>query len=144
VGAAFLLEGSKMNKEYFRLFIGISVIAVHFVCLVFIMNFNDNYLSHSEKISMALLFMPVTAAYVCAIIKSAIDRANEKNQFTYVNINYASIVSLFTICTLGGLLWIVFNLEGAQVDDRQAILLYETAFGAGFGLICADLFGKAS
>ena len=92
---------------------------------------------------MALLFMPITASYVCAIIKSAIDRSDEMASYTFVNLNYACVVATFTICTLGGLLWSVINLEGSQDSDKQIILLYETAFGAGFGLICADLFGKA-
>jgi hypothetical protein len=28
------------------------------------------------------------------------------------------------------------------MDDRRYILLFEIAFGAGFGLIASDLFGK--
>ena len=131
-----------MNKEFFRIFIGASVLAVHAFCFFWIFYMKDEYLSMPQRISIALLFMPITAAYVVAIIRHAIENATLRETHPVVNLNYAIIISMFTVITLGGLLWTVVNLQGAQESDRQLILLFEVAFGAGFGLIAADLFGK--
>lgn len=131
-----------MNKEFFRIFIGASVIAVHALCFFWIFYMKDDYLSLSQRTSIALLFMPITAAYVVAIIRHAIENAIPREIHPVVNLNYAIIISMFTVITLGGLLWTVVNLQGAQEADKQLILLFEVAFGAGFGLIAADLFGK--
>lgn len=131
-----------MKKEFFRIFIGASVIATHAFCFFWIFYMKEDYLSLSQRISIALLFMPITAAYVLAIIRNAVENAAPRKVDQVVNLNYVIIISMFTVITLGGLIWTVVNLQGAQESDRQIILLFEIAFGAGFGLIAADLFGK--
>jgi hypothetical protein len=51
---------------------------------------------------------------------------------------------LFTTLTLGGVLYNVIELAAATPEDRRQIMLFEIAFGTGFGLIVSDLFGKAN
>jgi hypothetical protein len=129
-----------MRREIFRIGIGVAVIAVHTICF-FMIYYKDAYLSPSQKLDVALLFMPITTAYVVAIVKSAIDEKGTKGLGPSVNLNYAIIVILFTVITLVGLLITVGNMT-ASMEDRRYILLFEIAFGAGFGLIASDLFGK--
>ena len=58
-----------------------------------------------------------------------------------VNVNYSIVVILFTVLTLGGVLFNVIELRGATPDDRRQMMLFEIAFGTGFDLIVTDLFG---
>ncbi|MET2825830.1 hypothetical protein [Mesorhizobium shangrilense] len=131
-----------MKKEYFRMGIGVSVIAVHAICFAIIFFGKDAYLSSAQKIDVALLFMPITAAYVVAIVRNAVDNATAAADSSKVNLNYALIALLITVITLLGLLWTVISLTGNDSSDRQQVVIFEIVFGAAFGLVAADLFGK--
>jgi hypothetical protein len=132
-----------MNKEHFRLGIGVSVILVHAACFLLIFYAKDEYLSPRQKIDVALLFMPITAAYVVAVVRTALDEGSDL-QFasSKVSLNYLVIVTLITAICLLGLLWTVHSLTGNSETDRQQIIIFEIVFGASFGLVAADLFGK--
>ena len=129
-----------MTREIFRIAIGRAVIIVHAVCFV-IIYFKDEYLSRDQKLDVALLFMPLTAAYVVAVVRSAIDEKLNNDASPKMNLNYSVVVILVTAISLFGLLTTVLNMT-ASMDDRRYILLFEIAFGASFGLIASDLFGK--
>jgi len=131
-----------MHKEHVRMAIGLAVIVVHAMCLGIIYFFKDAYLSQSQKLDVALLFMPITAAYVVAVVRSAVQDQGKFGMGSLVNANYVMIVGTFTVLALGGLLWTAISLTGNSDSDRQQILLFEIAFGAAFGLIASDLFGE--
>jgi hypothetical protein len=132
-----------MRQEMLRITIGILIIIVHSVCFVIIFMFKDDYLTRGQQLDMALLLMPVTAAYVTAVIRSAIENKSNVGYGPIVNANYAIIVILFTSLTLVGILYNVAELMGATAEDRRQIMVFEVVFGTGFGLIVADLFGKS-
>lgn len=131
-----------MKKEYFRIGVGLSVIIVHAACFAIIFFGKDAYLTSSQKVDVALLFMPITAAYLVAVVRSAIDNSTPTEVITPVNLNYSLVVMLVTIIALVGLLWTVVTLTGNAEADRHVIIIYEIVFGASFGLVAADLFGK--
>ncbi|CAO4147015.1 hypothetical protein LPLAFNJD_LOCUS2342 [Methylorubrum aminovorans] len=132
----------RLEKEIFRISVGLSILLAHGLCFLVIFMWKGEYLSEQQQISIALLMCPITAAYITAVIRSAIERSSETARPQFVNLNYALVVFLFTLMTLGGLVFTVMFLDGAQESDKQKILIFEIAFGAGFGLIVADLFGK--
>lgn len=131
-----------MKKETFRIGVGLGVILVHATCFIIIFFGKDAYLSPPQKIDVALLFMPITAAYLVAVVRSAVENSVPTNASTPVNLNYALVVLLVTLITLLGLLWTVATLMGNAEDDRHRIIIFEIVFGAAFGLIASDLFGK--
>lgn len=131
-----------MTKNAFRMIVGLSVIVVHAVCFFIIFALKDDYLTKNQKIDIALLFMPITATYVAAIVRSAIDNSSPNEALVPVNMNYATVTLLVTALTLAGLLWTIASLTGSAEADRQRIIIFEIVFGAAFGLIAADLFGK--
>jgi hypothetical protein len=91
-----------------------------------------------------VLLMPVTAAYVTAVIRSAIETKDRLDFGAKVSLNYAIVLFLFSALTLTGILYNVIVLTGAAPEDRRQIMIFEIVFGTGFGLIVADLFGKAA
>jgi hypothetical protein len=135
-------EAKSMKKENFRIGVGLSVILVHAACFAIIFFGKDDYLTASQKIDVALLFMPITAAYVVAIVRTAVENSAPTDTVTAVNLNYSLVVLLVTTITLVGLLWTVVTLTGDAEPDRQRIIVFEIVFGAAFGLVAADLFGK--
>jgi hypothetical protein len=132
-----------MHQEIFRICIGVLIILVHALCFCVIFLFKDAYLTRLQQLDTAFILMPVTAAYATAVIRSAIENKERQDYGPVVNLNYAIVVILFTALTLGGVLYNVIHLTGATPDDRRQIMLFEIAFGTGFGLIVTDLFGKA-
>ena len=131
-----------MTKNIFRMIVGLSVISVHAICFFIIFALKDDYLTKGQKIDIALLFMPITATYVAAIVRSAIEHSSPDEVLVPVNANYALVTSLVAGLTLVGLLWTIASLTGSAEADRQTIIIFEIVFGAAFGLIAADLFGK--
>jgi hypothetical protein len=131
-----------MRQEIFRICIGVLIILVHALCFGVIFLFKDAYLTRAQQLDTAFILMPVTAAYATAVIRSAIENKERQDYGPSVNLNYAVVVILFTALTLGGVLYNVVELTGSTPEDRRQIMLFEVAFGTGFGLIVADLFGK--
>jgi hypothetical protein len=131
-----------MRRETFRIIIGSAVISVHAACFLIIMYFKDDAFTQPQRIDLGLLLLPITAAYVVAVLRSAIEEQHTQALGRKVNLNYSIIVSLFTVITLLGLLFTVIQLSGDLDLARRQILLFEIAFGTAFGLIATDLFGK--
>jgi hypothetical protein len=88
------------------------------------------------------LFVPISSAYLVAIVKSAVEDQANLDISKQVNLNYCIIVSLVTVLTLFGLLFTVTQINGDLDMARRQILLFEIGFGTAFGFIAADLFGK--
>jgi hypothetical protein len=65
-----------MTKEIFRTLVGVSVIVVHAVCFIIIFFGKDDYLSPSQQIDVGLLFMPITATYVVAVVRATVENAS--------------------------------------------------------------------
>ena len=131
-----------MTRENFRTIVGSSVIVVHALCFALLFFGKSETLTSSQQIDLALLFMPITATYVVSVVRAAIEHAVDHTTRTEVNLNYCVVVSIVTAITLAGLLWTVANLTGNTPEDRQRIIIFEIVFGAAFGLVAADLFGK--
>lgn len=113
-----------MKREYFRILVGTSVIFVHSFCFLIIFYYKDDFLTMSQKMDMALLIMPISAAYASAVVRSALERGRERSFGPKMNINYSVIVILVTGMSLVGLLITVINITGAAQDDRRAVLLF--------------------
>jgi hypothetical protein len=131
-----------VRREVFRIGIGVSVIIVHALCFLIIFYFKGQYLTPNQQTDLAFLLMPVSSAYVAAIIRSAVEDQRIRGRGPSVNLNYAIIITLFTAIFLVGLLVTVISINGYSEDVRRQISIFEIAFGTGFGLIATDLFGK--
>jgi hypothetical protein len=125
-----------------RYMVGAAVIVVHAACFVAIIYFKDDAFTQPQRIDLGLLLLPITAAYVVAIVRSAIVEQSNPAVGRPVSLNYCIIISLFTAITLVGLFITVVQLRGDPDIARRQILLFEIAFGTAFGLIATDLFGK--
>jgi hypothetical protein len=131
-----------MRREYFRIFIGASVIVVHVACYLIIVFGKAEWFTPEQQTDLGLMFVPVTSAYVVAIVRSAIEEQSVQSSGPQVNVNYLVVVSLFTVATLMGLLVTIIQISHDIELARRQILLFEIAFGTVFGLIASDLFGK--
>ena len=131
-----------MRRELFRIIIGAAVILVHAACFLIIMYFKNDSFTPQQRVDLGLLLLPITAAYVVAVVRSAIEDQYNQAISRTVNLNYCIIISLFTAITIVGLLMTVIQLGGDLDVARRQILLFEIAFGTAFGLIATDLFGK--
>src|ERR1700730_17510895 len=118
-----------MHQEVFRICVGLLIILVHALSFGVIFLFKDSYLTRLQQLDTAFILMPVTAAYVTAVIRSAIENKERQDYGPKVNLNYALVVILFTVLTLGGVLYNVIGLTGATPEDRRQIMLFEIAFG---------------
>lgn len=128
-----------MTRDTFRLIIAVAVITIHATCFAIIMYWKDPWLSPSQQIDLALLLIPVPAAWVAAIIRAVLAQKEVDGQ--RLARNYVVIVSLFSSITLIGLLFTTIRITDLDLARKQ-ILLLEIAFGSIFGTIVADLFGR--
>ena len=62
-----------MRQEIFRICIGTLIILVHARCFRIIFLFKDAYLTRAQQLGTALILMSLTAGYVTAVIRSAIE-----------------------------------------------------------------------
>jgi hypothetical protein len=121
--------------------IGVAVISVHIICYLIIIYGKAQWFTPEQQIDLGLLFLPVTSAYLLAIVRSAIQDQHRHSRGLKVNLNYCIIVVLVTFATLAGLLITIIQISGDLDLARRQILLFEIAFGTAFGLIASDLFG---
>jgi hypothetical protein len=117
------------------------VLLSHFSVFVIIYFFKDAYLTDPQKNQVALSLLPVSAAYLLAVVKSAIERQSNIGS-EMINLNYAVIILSFTFLALFGLVFTVVDLRGTTPKELQLLSVFEIAFGTIFGLIVSDLFGK--
>jgi hypothetical protein len=102
------------------------------------------WLRPDDRHDLALLLLPVTAGYVAAIIRTAVDEQFTEGDKRVVNLFYSVVVILVTLIFLVILFLLIINIgPGTDVPDlRRQLVSIEIAFGAGFGIIATDLFGK--
>lgn len=136
----------KLKMSTIRLSVGLTVISTHFLAFLAIVVLRRSYFPSDDRLDLAMLLLPITATYVMAIVRSAIRDKETIDEARYVNINYVVVVGIITLGFCIGLLFFVYgypNVGGPTVDNlRRWILVLEIAFGAAFGLIAEDLFGK--
>jgi hypothetical protein len=134
-----------MKRDTVRMIVGLSVIATHIIAFLAILF--QEYIDTSDRLDVAMLLVPVSAAYVTAIVRSAIatQEVNDEVKRT-VNANYVSVIGLITFAFCGALLVLVFGYPkiGGQTlpELRQWLVIIEVGFGGAFGLIAEDLFGR--
>jgi hypothetical protein len=127
--------------------VGLVVIIAHATAFFGIIVWQRQYITvPSERLDVAMLLIPVTAAYFVAVIRSAIQRRGAVGHEPPDNLNYVSIVLVVTLLFCGSLVYFVFAFPavvGPTITDlRRWLVVLEIGFGAGFGLIAEDLFGK--
>lgn len=135
-----------MTSEKVRMIVGLLVILTHIVSYAGVILFKSEHIPPNDRFDVALVLIPVSAAYVVAIVRSAINRQGEIGTTTVVNWNYALVTFLITAAFCLALLVIVFGYPSVGASDiatlKRYMLLVEVAFGGAFGLIAEDLFGK--
>jgi len=136
-----------MDRELVRLIVALSIILTHIIAFLGIIVWQGEYItSPTERLDVAMLLVPVSSGYFVAVVRSAIQRQDAISGSDRVNLNYVVIVLLVTFAFCGALIFFVFsypNFVGpTSVELRRWIVVLEIGFGAGFGLIAEDLFGK--
>jgi hypothetical protein len=125
-----------------------SVIVVHIVAFATIMMFKNDWTSPSQRFDFASVLLPITAAYLVAIVKNAIDEQFVIDTTAPVNAYYVSVVLSVTASFLFAILFVVFEAPGEIVPTvetaRQWLVLLDVGLGAAFGYIASDLFGKSA
>jgi hypothetical protein len=130
-----------MYREYFRIGVGTLILITHIGCIGIIFFFKSNELG-LEKENISLLLLPITAAYVVAVVGSAIENQSTLGVGQRVNLFYSIVVTIVTLAVSVALLYTVVNISSATEEVKRQILIFETAFGGAFGLIVTDLFGQ--
>lgn len=136
-----------MPRDFVRMVVGKIVIIGNAAAFFGIVVWQNAYIPlPAERLDLAMLLVPVSAAYFVAVIRSAIQRRSATGHEPPDNWNYVSIVFLVTALFSGALVYFVFSYPAVVgptiVELRRWLIVLEIAFGAGFGLIAEDLFGK--
>jgi uncharacterized Tic20 family protein len=136
-----------LKREYVRLGVGVLVILCHFAAFAGIILWQQQFIpAANERIDSALLLVPVTAGYLLAVVRSAIQRKDLFDSEGRVNLNYVIVVALVTVAFCISLLYTVFAYPAVfgptTVELKRWLVVLEIGFGGGFGLIAEDLFGK--
>ena len=136
-----------MNRDIVRMIVGLGVILAHVIAFFGIVVWQKSYIPASaERLDVAMVLVPVSAGYVVAVVRSAIQNQAVTKSVTLVNLNYTVIVLLVTSSFCGALLYFVFSFPAVVgptiVELRRWLVVLEIGFGGGFGLIAEDLFGK--
>lgn len=136
-----------MNRNRVRLVVGPAIILTHICALWGVIVWQSEYIpSSAERLDLAMLLIPVSAGYVVAVVRSAIETKSAANDNTSVNPNYMAVVFLVTLAFCAALLFSVFKYPSIVgptiVEFRRWLVVLEIGFGTGFGLIAEDLFGR--
>ncbi|MDP3075890.1 hypothetical protein [Bradyrhizobium sp.] len=137
-----------MNIEVMRLVVGLIVLATHIVAFFGIVVWQSGYIPvATERLDLALLLVPVSAGFFLAVVRSAVQ--NRKAMIAAaepVGVNYVAVVTTVALAFSGALLFFVFSYPAVvgptTVELRRWLVILEIGFGAGFGMIAEDLFGK--
>lgn len=134
-----------MLRESVQTALGLLILLTH-VLSFFGIVFWQSYISSDDRLDVAMLLFPITAAYFVAIVRSAITRQDVVDTVRKVTTNYLLIVGVTSVAFCLALLSFVFGYPSVggptTVELRRWLILLEIAFGSGFGLIAEDLFGK--
>jgi hypothetical protein len=136
-----------MPRDILRMIVGLMVVGAHAAAFFGITIWQSAYIPIAgERLDAALLLVPISAAYFVAVIRSAIQHRAAVGHEAPDNLNYVVIVILITALFSGTLVYFVFEYPAVvgptTVELRRWLLVLEIGFGAGFGLIAEDLFGK--
>lgn len=135
-----------MRKRAVRLIVGIGVVVTHLVSFFAIVFVQRDYIPPADRLDVALLLVPITAAYVTAIVRSAISEQANFDPGPELNANYIAVCALITAAFCIGLLSFVFyypEIGGPTTTDlKRWLVVIEIGFGTAFGLLAEDLFGK--
>ena len=118
-----------MKKSFVRMFVGMSIIIVHIVAFFGIVVFQREYIPSEDKLDVALVLLPITAAYLVAVVRSAIGMQSVHDSKELVNINYIGVIGLVTIAFCAGLLAFVFGYPDVGgptiVELRRWLTVFE-------------------
>ncbi len=135
-----------MKRDLLRIFVGVSVILTHLMAFIGIVVVRASHIPSNERLDVAMILIPVSAAYFMAVVRSAIQLQDVLSSIKQVNINYTVVVSLVTVSFCAVLLYYVYgypDVGGPTTTElKRWLLVLEIAFGSAFGLIAEDLFGK--
>lgn len=135
-----------MSRQTVRYLVAFPILIAHAASFFWIMWVKAEWTSPAQRQDIALLLLPLTAAYFVAIVRSAIDEKNNSMNGPPVNLFYSLVVITVTVITISALIFTITQIPSAMVptidDARRTILIFEIAFGTAFGLIASDLFGK--
>lgn len=135
-----------MPKHYIMLFTAIAVMAGHVGLLPFIFLYVDRP-PISERIDIAMLIGPLTAAYFVSVVRYAIDHefTDFSKDVTRVNLLYV-LTSVFVVLPFIVAIYylLVIYQEGALDFSfvKNGIGVIELFLGAAFTMYIDSLFGK--
>lgn len=136
-----------MSKNLLKLTVGGLIIFVHTLCLLGIFWWKSEYLVWPDNLDVAMTIAPVTAAYVTAVVSSAIRHQNDFSAGPRANGNYVFVLVSISLLFSLALIFVTFSYRSGGAENinqlKQALLVVETAFGSAFGLFAEDLFGAA-
>lgn len=135
-----------MRKDVVKIAVSALVIITHIISFFAIVVIRQAYFHPEMRLNLALTLIPVTATYFMAIVRDAVETQRDRSVGIPVSINYVAIALIVTIAFCASLLYFVFwfpEVGGPRAEDLQRwLLVIEIAFGAAFGLIAQDLYGK--
>jgi hypothetical protein len=135
-----------MKRELLRTFVGVLVIVTHIISFIGLIVIRKDYIPQGEHLDVAMVLIPVSAAYFMAIVRSAIQLQDVFSSSQRVNMNYVVVVILVTLSFCIALLYFVYRFPDiggpTTVELKRWLIVLEIAFGSSFGLIAEDLFGK--
>jgi hypothetical protein len=135
-----------MRKHIVKIVVSWSVILTHAPSFFVIVAARQAYFPPEMRLNLALTLIPVTATYFMAIVRDAVEKQGAEAGQGKVDFNYYSIAIVTTLLFCASLLYFVFffpDVGGPRVEDLQRwLIVLEIAFGAAFGLIAQDLYGK--
>lgn len=137
-----------MPKHYIMLVTAVAVMVGHVGLLPFIFLYVDRP-PLSERIDIAMLIGPLTAAYFVSVVRYAID--NELTDFSksVVRVNSLYVLtSVFVVVPFIGVIYYLLVIyEDSQLDFtfvKNGIGVIELFLGAAFTMYIDSLFGKPS
>lgn len=136
-----------MKKYFIMLFTAIVVMVGHVGLLPYIFLYVDRP-PLNERIDIAMLIGPLTAAYFVSVVRYAIDHeaADFKADGARVNTLYVAtsvFVVLPFVAAIYYLLWMFQRDEGDFEFVKNGVGVIELFLGASFTMYIDNLFGKA-
>jgi hypothetical protein len=135
-----------MPKQYLMLFTAAAVMVGHVGLLPFIFLYVDRP-PLSERIDIAMLIGPLTAAYFVSVVRYAIDNAamDFSTNTTKVNTLYV-LTSVFVVLPFIGAIYYLLVIYQEDQQDfafvKNGIGVIELFLGAAFTMYIDSLFGS--
>jgi len=137
-----------MPKYYVMLVTALGVMVGHVGLLPYIFLYVDRP-PMSERIDIAMIIGPLTAAYFVSIVRYAIDKGMTDFSADAVKVNLLYVVtSLFVvfpfIVSIYGLLYMYQNADLEFGFVKSGVAVIELFLGAAFTMYIDSLFGKSA